>query len=334
MQTIRESIPAGDRPAGTGNKKKNKKLLLKRNLFVYLSLLWPLLHFAVFFIYVNFGTVYASFITERLDGTLYFDHFDSYKEVFLYLFNRKSSGMMSFRVFTNVLSLMALAFFVNLPITLAFSYMIYKKVWTSSGLRILLYIPSVLSVVILCLFFKILFSGTGSYNTNIFTVLTHFGFSNEFIIKEGMLTSAETAWWAIMIFSVWAGITGNIIYFNSTMSRLPAEVLESAELDGASETRQFFSIILPMIWSTVVTMSVTTVGGCFSWFMPAQIMIGEDMAATTGAGTIGWVIVSRSTAGNRFGFTSAFGVVVAILGGALILGFKTLLEKFGGDIEY
>ena len=47
-----------------------------------------------------------------------------------------------------------------------------------------------------------------------------------------------------------------------------------------------------------------------------------------------WVIVSRSTAGNRFGFTSAFGVVVAILGGALILGFKTLLEKFGGDIEY
>lgn len=117
MQTIRESIPAGDRPAGTGNKKKNKKLLLKRNLFVYLSLLWPLLHFAVFFIYVNFGTVYASFFTERLDGTLYFDHFDSYKEVFLYLFNRKSSGMMSFRVFTNVLSLMALAFFVNLPIS-------------------------------------------------------------------------------------------------------------------------------------------------------------------------------------------------------------------------
>ena len=49
---------------------------------------------------------------------------------------------------------------------------------------------------------------------------------------------------------------------------------------------------------------------------------------------VGWVIVSRSTAGNRFGFTSAFGVVVAILGGALILGFKTLLEKFGGDIEY
>ena len=336
MENVNENI--GEKELRRGKVQKNKnfnRLKNRRNIFVFLGLLWPLIHFCVFFLYVNLGTVYASFFNEKIDGTLVWDGFKSYADVFRYMFNIKSTALNSYHAWLNTLSLMALAVFVNLPITLAFSYMLFKKMHTIGVLRILLYIPNVLSVVILCLFFKILFSGTSGYQTNIFTVLSKFGFDNEFIIKEGMFGARSTAWPALLIFSVWTGVSGNIIYFNSTMARLPAEVLESAGLDGAGEMRQFFSIVLPMIWSTIVTMTIMTVGGCFGWFMPAQIMVGLEMIGTIKVNTVGWIIVNGALDNQRYGFISAFGVVVAVLGGGLVLGLKALLEKIGGNgVEY
>lgn len=63
-------------------------------------------------------------------------------------------------------------------------------------------------------------------------------------------------------------------------------------------------------------------------------MVGESMAGTTGTGTVAWMIISNVTGGNTVGYPAALGVVVAVLGGTLVLVFKSLMEKVFREVEY
>lgn len=306
----------------------------KKRLFVYLSLLWPVIHLCAFWGYVNVGTVINSFFRENLNGETVFAGLDAYRRVFSVLFEGDISGISSLRSFLNSLSLMLLALIVNLPITLIFSYMLYKKILFAPFWRVVLYLPCIVSLVILCLFFRIMFSGTASF-TSIFTMLQKLGYSNEAVIRDGMFGSSDTAWWGIIIFSVWTGVNANIIYFSSAMARLPVEVIESANLDGASEMRQFFSIVVPMIWGTIVTMSITLIGGSIALFQPMQLIVGNETAGDLRVGTIGWIIVDNVKSGGvTIGYPAAVSVVVSVVGGLFVFGVKTLLEKAYKEVEY
>ena len=265
--------------------KPKRKRNLGKTLFIYGGLAWPIIHFIVFWFCMNIGMVYNSFFTETINGELNFVGFEQYLDVFRFMFGIKEAGMLSPRSWLNTLSLMGLALFINLPLTLFFSYLIYKKVAGHAVLRVGMYVPCVLSTVILCLFYKISVSGTQTYKS-LFTILEKLGYSNRFVIENGALADSRTAWKAILIFSVWAGVNGNIIYFTSSMARLPDSVLESAELDGASEMRQFISIVIPMIWPVITTMSITLISGALGWYTPSLLMVGESMAGTTGTGSL------------------------------------------------
>ena len=312
---------------------KIKKANISTVLFIYLGIAWACLHFLVFWFGMNIGTVYNSFFTTDLAGNLKWNGLDAYKDVFLYMTGQKSNGIIDIRSLWNTLSILFLAFCINLPITLLFSYMIYKKIRLHKVLRVGLYVPCVLSVVILCLFWQLMFSGTSS-GASIFSVLEKLGYSNQKIIVNGWFTDKATAWWGVLIFSVWTGVNGNIIYFTSAMARLPDSVVESASLDGESEMRQFFSIVIPMIWPVITTMSITLIGGTINWFQPAQLIIGENMAASVGGGTIAWIIISQVKGGRTVGFPAAFGVVISIIGAVFIVFFRKMMEKIHEGVEY
>lgn len=314
-------------------KKGKKSVNWKKTLFVYGGMAWPILHFFIFWFCVNIGTLVYSFFKTDLYGNLVFAGGDIYEEVFQYLFHGKTMGMVSLQSVLNTFSLIFLALFINTPITLLFSYMIYKKIKGHSVLRVTLYVPCVVSSVILCLFFRVMFSGTATYNS-VFTLLEKLGYSNKYIIQNGVFASKETAWPFVLIFSIWTGITGNIIYFNSAMARLPDSVLESADLDGATQMRQFFSIMIPMIWPTLTTMGITLISGALNLFLPPSLMVGEDMAGPTGSGTIAWIITSQVRSGGTAGFPAAFGVVIAVVFGTLITLFKKGMEKVFVEVTY
>lgn len=306
----------------------------KRTLFIYGGLAWTLVHFFVFWFCMNIGTLYNSFLKEIQGGSMIWNGLNAYKDVWMYLTGQKANGVLSSVALPNTLSLLGLSLLINLPITLLFSYMLFKQVAGHKVLRVGMYVPCVLSTVILCLFYRIMVSGTSNYKS-LFSVLELFGYSNADVIQNGVLASGETAWKAILVFSVWTGVNGNIIYFSSAMARLPDSVLESAELDGATQMRQFISIVIPMIWPVITTMSITLISGAFAWFQPVQIMIGEGMAATTKTSTLAWMIIYQTTSGGQVsGFPAALGVTIAVVGGTLILSFQSIMSKIFSEVEY
>ena len=124
----------------------------KRTLFIYGGLAWTLVHFFVFWFCMNIGTLYNSFFKEIQGGSMIWNGLNAYKDVWMYLTGKKANGVLSSVALPNTLSLLGLSLLVNLPITLLFSYMLFKQVAGHKVLRVGMYVPCVLSTVILCLF--------------------------------------------------------------------------------------------------------------------------------------------------------------------------------------
>ena len=50
---------------------------------------------------------------------------------------------------------------------------------------------------------------------------------------------------------VWQAIGYYMVMYMASMSAIPESLYECANLEGASRTRQFFSITLPLIWTNI-----------------------------------------------------------------------------------
>lgn len=311
------------------NKKKTDAL------FIYGFLAWPLLHFFVFWVCMNVGTMADSFFEIMADGsTRKFVGFENYVEICKILFGQKDRGILNYHGVLNSLTLIPLSLLINLPLTILFAYGIYKKLPLYNGFRIILFLPAVISAVVLCLAFRLALDNSSGILIQVIRMLGLGGDGTQFdtgiIPVGGFLGNEDTMWGAILIFSVWTGVNGNLIYFSSSMARLPESVFESAELDGATQLRQFVSICIPLIWPTVTTMSITLVAGVFSWMMPSLLLTDGAPRSTT----IGLMVTQTVKNDKNNTVISAFGVLIAVFGGAFIMTFRYLMEKVTEGVEY
>ncbi len=311
------------------NKKKTDAL------FIYGFLAWPILHFFVFWVCMNFGTFVDSFFEIMADGTTRkFVGFDNYAEIIRIIFGQKDRGIMNYHGVLNSLTLIPLSLLINLPITILFAYGIFKKVPLYNSFRIILFLPAIISSVVLCLAFRLSLDNSSGIIIRLIKAIGLGGDGSQantgIIPVGGFLGNEKTMWGTILVFSVWTGVNGNLIYFSSAMARLPESVFESAELDGAPQLRQFGSICVPLIWPTITTMSITLVAGVFSWMMPSLLLTdGADRSTTIG------LMISLSVKNDKNNTViSAFGVLVAVFGGVIIMTFRYLMEKLNERVEY
>lgn len=311
------------------NKKKTDAL------FIYGFLAWPILHFFVFWVCMNFGTFVDSFFEIMADGTTRkFVGFDNYAEIIRIIFGQKDRGIMNYHGVLNSLTLIPLSLLINLPITILVAYGIFKKVPLYNSFRIILFLPAIISSVVLCLAFRLSLDNSSGIIIRLIKAVGLGGDGSQantgIIPVGGFLGNEKTMWGTILVFSVWTGVNGNLIYFSSAMARLPESVFESAELDGATQLRQFGSICVPLIWPTITTMSITLVAGVFSWMMPSLLLTdGADRSTTIG------LMISLSVKNDKNNTViSAFGVLVAVFGGVIIMTFRYLMEKLNERVEY
>ena len=118
----------------------------KRLTFYILMFALPLLQFALFYLYVNFNSIIIAFKMEMVGSTL---TLPSFEWAFSTFFSAEG-GIMIWRS----VQLLACQLFLVIPLALLFSYYIAKEKPGSGFFRVVLYLPQVISVVVLGLLFK------------------------------------------------------------------------------------------------------------------------------------------------------------------------------------
>ncbi len=210
---------------------------------------------------------------------------------------------------------------VMLPLCYFVSYFLYKKIFGFRVFRVVFFIPSILSAVVLVTVFKEMIKTDGPLSK----MLLIFGYK-----MPSLLTSPLTAKWVIVAYTMWTGFGVNVILYQGAMSRIPDSVIEAGELDGVTGFGELFRIITPMMWPTLSTTIILSLTGIFTASGPI-LLFTEGKYDTF---TISYWIYSQVTFSKSYEYPSATGLFFTAIGLPIVLTVRYFINKVYDDVEY
>ena len=294
--------------------KKHKRSAL---LFYCMLLAFPVLQFCIFYIGVNFKSILMAFSEYSYDtGKFNVIGFDNFIAIFK-MFGTQDELLIALK---NSGIVYLVTVFVGMSLGLVFSYYIFRKLVGYKFFKIMLFLPSILSVMSLAVIYEIIV---------------------ERVLREllkmdlGLLSNQNTMFWAVMVFTIFVSFGTSVLMYVGAMNNISESVLESARLDGASPLREFISIVLPMIYPTFVTFLVVNTAGIFTNQFNLYSFYGPN--ASFSVQTIGYYLYNQThKAQMQYGAypqLAAFGMLGTFIAVPLTLGLRHLLEKIGPSTE-
>ena len=305
-------------------KNGKRKILDKDDKILYIVLMaWPILQFAIFYICVNFNSILLSF--EKIDmaaspAKTYFSlgYFVDNLKTF---FSRVNIVGDEFgKMLSTSLAACGISIVVSIPLQLLFSYYIGRKFIGSGFFRVLLFMPSIISTIVITPLFKYFVSDA-------LPVML----SDWFGIKMSgdLLYNANTIFPTIMFFNIWLGFGTSVLMYSNVVGEISPETIDAAKIDGASPLREFLHVVMPAVYPTMTVFVVTTVAGVFT----NQIGLLDFYGTNSSVTTIGYVlyVMTETSSANLADYPSlsAFAVLLTIVTIPLTLLVKYLMEKFG-----
>ena len=135
------------------NMKKKKSKIDRGDLIFYcIFMAWPVLQFVVYYIGVNLNSILMSFQYNTIvDDQIVTDFFslEQYKRVFEWFSNADFKNYLSVSVKSYLITTL-----IGLPLGLLFAFYIFKKLPFWGGFRVILFLPSILSGVVVARIFS------------------------------------------------------------------------------------------------------------------------------------------------------------------------------------
>lgn len=298
-----------------------KKSKVLKNIFIISMLALPILHFLIFFVYINIDTILLSFQRFNYNTGSYqwvgMDNFSRLYRDFIELDSIKTALI-------NSLLLFPVTNFITLPLSIISAYFLYRKVPGNKIFRVIFFLPSILSIVVLTMSFQFMldpYFGPGSQ------VLRFFGLDP----VGGWFGNKGTVMPMIFIYLIWAGIGFNVVLLNGAISRIPQEIIESARLDGIGMFKELVLIVIPLVWPTITTLFIVGTTSVFTLFL--QNMLLANGGPSGASMTIAYMVVEMVQNGNLTD-AAALGTAFTLIGVPIIFLIKRFMEKFGENVEY
>ena len=305
---------------------RKQKMALSRKLFIIGMLAYPIIHFLVFFIYINFNTIILSFQRfSYMQGKEVFTGFKHYISFFKLIAEGDSVLMFSIQ---NSLWFFVFNNFILLPISILFAYLLFKKVFAEKVFRVIFFLPNIISIVALTMCFRYMFHGTMG---PISSIMGSLGVE---LPAEGLLEAPDTAQFMVFAYCLWAGIGYNVLLLSGSIARIPTEILEAGKIDGIGMGREFIQIVVPLIMGTVSTLFVTGSMVMFTLYLQPMLLTGGgDIGKIGNTRTIAWYIIDLVNA-DSLNSAAAIGIVVSIVGIPIVQGIKAIMEKISPVVEF
>jgi len=306
------------------NKVSSKKKWRIR-LFVMVMLAYPVAHFAVFWLFVNFSSIWISMQGMNQLGDRFFDGFRNYINVISDI----RTDVVTQNIIFNSFLFFPVTVLITIPLSLLFSYFLFKKMPAANVFRVIFFLPSIMPIVALTFAFRSSFStdfgpaASGAYNL--------FG-----IPTDSWL--GRPPWTQILVFMycIWAGLGFNIVLFSGAMGRVPYEVIESAQLDGITMRKEFTRIMIPLIWPTVITLVVLAMTSVLTVFLQPMLLLGAQgvIRHDAVASTISVTIFQNVSSETSLPYTAALGLTMSLIFAPIIMLVRFLLSKAWAGVEY
>ena len=293
------------------DREKEKRKLKRQDFMRSLCFLSPsLIGVGVFFI-VPFGVVvYYSMIDGVGSRNFVF------LENFIKLFNNSAFIMAA----KNTLQFSAIAVPLAVILSIVLALMLECRIPMKSQFRTFFLSPMMVPVASVVLIWQVLFN----YNGTINEFLALFD-----IAKIDWLQSDHCQAVVIILF-LWKNLGYNMILFMAGLANIPKELLEVADVEGASEWDKFFAIKLRYLSPTVLFVTILSLINSFKVFREVYLLTGDYPYEK--------LYMLQHFMNNTFKSLdyqklSAAAVVMALVMVVLIALLFYAEDKFGKDVE-
>jgi multiple sugar transport system permease protein len=296
------SVPR-TRPSGLRRSEKWAALIL---------LLPALAGFVVFYVYPTIRGFYYSLTDFNLlndptfIGTANFDELAADPQVW------DSLRITAVFAVLNIVIVMILAL-----VLAAFMQRLRLRNWVRS----LLLLPWLVPNVAIALIWGWLLDANVGYLTYLLKSIGITGFS---------FYNGDTALWIIIVISVWSGLGYTALLLYAGMLQVPNDLYEAGALDGASETRMFFRITLPLIRPVLALVLVVSLIGSFQVFDLVQVGYGNNPIPEVRV--IYYYIYQQAFSFYNMGYASAIAILLVVILGALTFVQMRLMRANRSDL--
>lgn len=128
---------------------------------------------------------------------------------------------------------------VEIPLALVLAFVLTRDLKGTTFFRSVYFMPSMISVAVMGVVFNYIFAHVN-------------GVANEAIKLFGgtpikWFASGTSSMIVLMIASIWQNFGINMLFFMTGLQSISPEMYEAAAIDGANNTRQFFTITIPLL---------------------------------------------------------------------------------------
>ena len=292
----------------------------------YIFLIPFFVAYLLFTLYPQLKTIYYSFCTYFKEGlTTYgpeFCGFDNFKELFEPDLN---NVVMIWKCLGNTIIMWVLGAVVQLGFSLLLALFFTStrlNLKCSGFFKSVFYMPNLIMASAFSFLFYAIFNTVGPVNQ----ILQGLGWTTENIDFISTYTWSTRGLVAFMNFLMWFGNT--TILLMAGIMGIDESLFESARVDGASSTRVFFDITLPLLKPIIVYVLITSMIGGLQMFDVPQVLTSGDGVPNKTTKTIVMYLNESLGSSKNYGRAGAIAVVLFIITGLLsIIVFKSITKK-------
>lgn len=287
---------------------------LRRYWQLYMLLILPVAYFLIF----KYGPMYGIIIAfkdfnffQGINGSKWIG-LDAFKEVF---------AMADFyKTLRNTLMLNFLDLLVSFPAPLFIAIMLYelKTAWFKKISQTILYIPHFISWVIIG---GIVYQVFGTQSGMVNNFITSLGF-------EAIPFLTDKNDWLItyLIVGVWQSAGWGTIIYLAALTGINRELFEAADVDGAGRLRKIWSITLPSLKPTIVTLLIINVGNMIAIGFERPYIIGNT-AVRDYSDVLSTFVYRIGIESGQYTLATVVGLFQAVVGLVFVLGANYLSKK-------
>ncbi|MBB3109657.1 putative aldouronate transport system permease protein [Paenibacillus phyllosphaerae] len=292
------------------------------NLAVYLRRYWQLYALLVlpvcYFIVFKYAPMYGILIAfkdfnffQGINGSEWIG-FEAFKEVF---------AMKDFyKTLRNTLMLNFLDLLVSFPAPLFLAIMLYelKTAWFKKLSQTILYIPHFISWVIIG---GIVYQVFGTQSGMINNIITSMGF-------EAIPFLTDKNDWLItyLAVGVWQSAGWGTIIYLAALTGINRELFEAADVDGAGRLRKIWSITLPSLKPTIVTLLIINLGHMIAIGFDRPFVIGNT-AVRDYSDVLSTFVYRIGIESGQYTLATVVGLFQAVVGLVFVLGANYASKK-------
>ena len=206
------------------------------------------------------------------------------------------------------------------PVAIGLALLLNRKMRGQSVIRVLIFVPYVISEVVVGLGWSLMLQSGGAANG----LLDKLGLA---ALQQDWLSNPDVAIWSLLMIITWKYVGFAVILFLAGLQGIPEELSEAASIDGASFWQVQRLIVLPLLGPTVRIWAFLSIIGSLQLFDLVYIIWGQYVSSIAGTSTMATYMVANGRNAGSYGYGNAVAVVMFLISLTVALFYQRFLLR-------